>query len=964
MAVLLLGDIELVCEQDGTTIPIAGPKRRAVLAILALELGRVVPLSRICELLWGDELVPPRAKAAVQGHIAALRKVLPASGMHIETRPGGYRMSGPPEAVDHARFLTLLEQVSRSEQTSPDEHGERARADLLADALDVWRGSALAGLPGTDLQRTLAAELEELRTRTLERWARIELFGKDAGAARVIPALEAAARAEPLRESLIALLIRGLNQDGQRAQALELYERTRGRLADELGVDPGPELRTAAGAVRPVRRPEASQKAVGLPIPSIPPVAQVSAAPEFVTAASPEPGAATGLAVPQMLPPDVQALVGRAGETAYLDRMCGPGHDGPGRVVVTGPAGVGKTAAVVHWAHSVAGGFPDGRLFADLRGFDPGGPLDPAEVLAGFLRALGLPGRALPRELDELAELYQRTVGPLRLLVVLDNAACAQEVRLLIPGGVHCVAVVTSRVTLEELCVGADAGVLVLDGLAPDAAAALLTRTVGAARVAAEPGATGEIIGYCERLPLALLLCGARLALRPAWRLQDLVYELADERGRFAALDADGSHRLVGTLDLTRRRLSPDGARLLALLGLHPGADLDAACAAALLGLDEDAARRALGNLAAYHLTDETAPGRHARHSLIRAYSARLLDQEVTPQERHDASVRLLSHYADRIIAAREQLEGARSPGPRCTTDATDATDATVRVHEWFRREEPTLRALVARAGEQGDDALARLAVTVASKSPLLYFSEGKLLQEWELMTGIAVRVAERLGDAGLRARTLAAHATALTSRGRPAEAASWHERAVAAADVSGDAKVRFGALNGLQSALIALGRATDALPALEGMLGIATRLGDARRTARALNNLADAWVNLGKADLALEYADRALELLAGNHTGLDSAFVTQTRAEALYALGRREDALAATRTALARSREHHAEILEADFTTFLAGVLAEGGRAEDRAEAVGCLRRALELYERQGRETRGVRTRLAALGV
>lgn len=959
MAVLLLGDIELVCGQDGTAIPVAGPKRRAVLAILALELGRVVPLSRICELLWGGELVPPRAKAAVQGHIAALRKVLPASGMHIETRPGGYRMSGPPEAVDHARFLILLDQVSRSERTSPDDHGERARADLLADALGLWRGSALAGLPGTDLQRSLAAELEELRTRTLERWARIELFGKDAGAAGVIPTLEAAARAEPLRESLIALLIRGLHQDGQRAQALELYERTRGRLAEELGVDPGRELRAAAGAVRPLRRPATSQKAVGLPIPSISPVAQVSAAPEFEAAASSEPGAAAGaVVVPQLLPPDVQALVGRAGETAYLDRMCGPGHDGPGRVVVTGPAGVGKTATVVHWAHSVADGFPDGRLFADLSGFDPGGPLDPAEVLAGFLRALGLPGRALPRGLDELAELYQRTVGPLRLLVVLDNAACAEEVRPLIPGGVRCATVVTSRVTLEELCVEADAGVLVLDGLAPDAAAALLTRTVGAARVAAEPGATGEIIGYCERLPLALLLCGARLALRPAWRLQDSVHELADERGRFAALDADGSHRLVGTLDLTRRRLSPDGARLLALLGLHPGADLDTACAAALLGLEEEAARRALGNLAAYHLTDETAPGRHTRHSLIRAYSARLLDQEVTPPERYDASVRLLSHYAERIAAAREQLEGAQSTGPR------RATDATVRVHEWFRREEPALRVLVAQAGEQGDDELARLAVAVASKSPLLYFSEGKLLHEWELMTGLAVRVAARLGDAELRARTLGAHATALTSRGRPAEAVSWHERAVAAADASGDAEVRFGALNGLQSALIAVGRAADALPALEGMLGIANRLGDTRRTARALNNLADALVNLGKADPALEYADRALALLADNHTNLDSAFVTQTRAEALHALGRREDALAATRTALALSREHHAEILEADFTTFLAGVLAEGGRAEERAEAVGCLRRALKLYERQGRETGSVRTRLAALGV
>ena len=610
MGVTVLGPIELTRESDGSSVPLGGRQRRAVLALLALELGCVVPVPRFYELLWGEQ-VPVHADAVLQGHIAALRKALPGTGLLIETRSAGYRMSGPAAAVDHARFLTLLE------------GGDGRFADRrLSAALGLWRGPALAGLSGTDLQRRLAAELDELHAQTLERWARVQLAASNAAAA--VPALEAAVHAEPLREPLVALLLRCLHQAGSVTKAADLYDRTRKRLAEELGMDPGEELR----AVEPLLSTDGG-----------------GGAETARRARDPRPGASG--AVPQMLPPDVWTLGGRADEIARIDRACRPGQGGPGRIVVTGPAGVGKSAAVVHWAHAAAPDFPDGTLYANLRGFGAGPVLDPAEVLVGFLEALGVPVDSPRDDPAWLAALYQVTVSPLRLLVVLDDAADAEQVRPLIPEGAGCATVVTGRGGLERLSVAVSAPALVFTGLQTPAAVLVLEQYVGTARVAAEPDAAERIAGYCEGLPLALRLCGARLALRPTWTLADAVRELADEQTRLSALDVDGSERLLHELHRTRARLSPAAFRLLALLGMHAGAAVDAGCSAALLGVDVPSARRALDDLAAYHLTDETAPGRHERGSLVRSYCARLLDQEVPPQERHAALERMLRQGAD-----------------------------------------------------------------------------------------------------------------------------------------------------------------------------------------------------------------------------------------------------------------------------------------------------------------------------
>jgi DNA-binding SARP family transcriptional activator len=624
MGVLLLGPVGLTRTADGTPVPVGGPQRRAVLALLALELGRVVPRSRLDELLWGER-APLHSDAVVQGHIAALRKVLPGTGLSVETRSAGYRMLGVPEAVDHARFLQLVETGEAGGVEDPRD------ADRLAAALALWRGPALAGLAGTDLQRRLAAELADLRTATLERWARIVLAGSDA--AKAIPALEAAARAEPLREPLIALLVRCLHRAGLVARAADLYDRTCERLAEELGVDPGHEL----GAVGALFSPGSGSGRPG--------------------------GLCVAPSWPQ--PPD-RTLIGRSTELARLGLLCRPGDGAPRRIVLTGSAGVGKTSLALHWASSARDRFPDGALYADLRGSDSESERDPAEVLAGFLAALGVPRAGLPREPAELAKRYQDTIRPLRLLVVLDDAACTGRLRRLLPDGPHTATVITSRGCLEDFSVATGAAVLALGALAPQAAVSLLARTAGSARVRAEPAAAAEITAYCDGVPLALKLCGTRLALSPAWSLADSARELADDRTRIAALDVDGSERMFNELQRTRRLLSQDGSRLLPLLGLHPEAAIDATCAAALLGIDARTARGALDSLAACHLTDETAPGLHTLRSLTRAYCARLLEQEIPAEDRDAATERLARHHCDPPRRVRALAATAdREPGAR-----------------------------------------------------------------------------------------------------------------------------------------------------------------------------------------------------------------------------------------------------------------------------------------------------------
>src|SRR5450755_804820 len=327
-----------------------------------------------------------------------------------------------------------------------------------------------------------------------------------------------------------------------------------------------------------------------------------------------------GWGVPRELPAPVPVFVGRHTKLAALSQVL----DIPGGTVtaIGGTAGVGKTALAVHWAHQVADRFPDGQLYVNLRGYDPGQPASPAEALAGFLRALGIPGQGIPPETDQRAARYRSLLAERKMLIVLDNARDEDQVRPLLPASPASLVLVTSRKQLTGLAAADGAQMLSLDILPHGEAAQLLTARIGKDRAAAEPGAVDEIAALCAHLPLALAIAAARAATRPRFPLTQLAAELRGAAGRLDALDAgDPAASVRAVFSWSYQQLGPATARMFRLLGLHPGPDISVPATASLAAVDERRARRLLGELARDFLITEHAPGRYAFHDLLRAYA-------------------------------------------------------------------------------------------------------------------------------------------------------------------------------------------------------------------------------------------------------------------------------------------------------------------------------------------------------
>jgi DNA-binding SARP family transcriptional activator len=911
MRIRLLGPVELR-RQDGTPVEVAGPKRRAVLALLALELGRSVPLDRFFELLWGED-PPVQAKAALQGHIAALRKSLQGSPLTLVTRAPGYELTGVADAVDALRFEALAARAAAL--------GDAEAAATLEEALGLWSGAALADLPDTELRAALTKRLDGVRTRVMCEWAERRLR---LGSGRVaVPALEQSVRADGLQEPMVALLIRCLHQAGRTPEALVVYQNARARLDEELGIAPGRVLREALAAV-----------AAGGDSP--PPVAAVHA-----EAAARGPGAA----LPShacALPRSPVGFVGRITESRWLDRECGPDRTGGGLAVVVGPAGTGKSATVVRWAHTVSAGFPDGRLFADLRGFDPAGPADPAETLGSFLRALGVAEWAIPEDPAARAVLFREQTLERRLLVVLDNARTARDVTELLPAGSGCATVITSRHLLEDLLVTDAAACLHLDALPGDDARALLERLLTKERAGAEPEAAGRLVELCERLPLALRIAAARLVARPTWRLSDLVDELADERTRLLTLDTQGAMSVRGALAMTYRHLPRPAARLLALLAVHPGAEVNLSSAAALLDADLPGARHALGSLAAYHLLSESAPGRYGRHELIRLYGEELLSEQ-GEDVRRGAFARLLDHHLAATRDAALRLQPLLAPcgpmefEPRSSIRLPDVRSALA----WFRAEEPVIRALVTLAADQGEHERAwRLAQTANS----LYYGAGQLTDRLSCLRS-GLRAARLSGTRRALAAMEAATASALSGSGRVEEARELAAHAVERTDPGdGDAHIYALAVRALATGLAGDLGTADRMSARALDL---IRTGGYRQHADStLSNAAALKGMAGDAEAALRYAREAQALLAGHPGATFQLSAMVNEAQALQVLGRAEEAENVWREALGRCRTAGSLQLHALTEHQYAEFTLETGRVGD---AVQHLRAAVELYALRG---------------
>ena len=633
LAVALLGPVE-IGSAGGVMTPVAQPRLRVLLGLLGVAGGRMVTAEALVDGLWGEEWSPTRERN-LHALVYQLRRRLaglePGGGARLVRAGAGYRLALGPGELDVAVFGDL---AGRGREAARAGDAAAAR-ELFGRALGLWRGAALAdAAPLCGRLAGEAARLEEARLAVVEERAGCDLaLGRHGEVAGELAGLVAEF---PLRERLAALLMTALYRCGRRGEALAVYDATRRVLAEELGLDPGPEL---AGLQAQVLADD--------PALAAPAAVPGGAAPATAQATPP-------VIVPRQLPAGAGFFAGREAELKELDELldqadCEDGADEPGGAVVisavAGMAGVGKTALAVHWARRVAGRFPDGQLYVNLRGYDAEGAAVTAEEVTGwFLVALGVPAGQIPADAQARCGLYRSVLAGRRVLVVLDNARDAAQVRPLLPGRPGCLVVVTSRSALAGLAAAEGARPLRLGPLGAEEGVRLLAARLGPERVAAEPGAVTELVARCGHLPLALAVMAARAAADPGLPLGVLAEQLAVAAGAEAVgaeAEAAGGAAGPGTgrlevletgdpatslrqlLSWSYRQLSPPAARMFALLGVHCGPDITVPAAASLAGVSRAEAGRALAELADASLAAEHRPGRYVLHDLVRGYRRR-----------------------------------------------------------------------------------------------------------------------------------------------------------------------------------------------------------------------------------------------------------------------------------------------------------------------------------------------------
>ena len=649
MWVQILGSVR--AWRGGAELALGPPGQRALFGLLALADGQPLSRAQLIDALWSDQ-PPDRAVNVIQTYVKRLRRLLEpereprSASVLLPTVGTGYALHLPAGSLDAAAFRDL---VGAASAVAPDPHGT---ATLLAEALGLWQATPLADAPAL-ADHPMVVSLIRERHAALGPYA--EAMIATGGAAEALPLLAQAAAGQPLDEAAQARLIHTYNAAGQRDRAFAVYEETRRRLADELGIGPGPQLAEAHAALL---REAVAQPGAALP--------------------EPAPAAATAARGPAQLPADILGFTGRCAESAALSDLLDIGSAGVGTGIeqdaagviaaVSGTAGVGKTAFVVHWAHGVRERFPDGQLYVNLRGYGPAPPVEPGDALAGFLTALGVAPERLPADVDARTALFRSLLIGKRMLVVLDNARDAEQVRPLLPSCASCRVVVTSRSQTPGLIAAEGARPLALDPLSAEEANDLLANRLGPDRAGAEPEAVAEIVGHCARLPLALALVATRAALHPRFPLAAIAAELRADGDRLNALSVAGAETDVRRMfSWSYETLHPAAARMFRLLALHPGPDISVRAAASLGGVPLREARGRLSELVRAHLLEEHVPDRYTFHDLLRIYAVELAQAgEGNPRDRqadqHEAVLRVLDHYLHTAYAAALLLDPTREP--------------------------------------------------------------------------------------------------------------------------------------------------------------------------------------------------------------------------------------------------------------------------------------------------------------
>ncbi|MGH3305011.1 MAG: AfsR/SARP family transcriptional regulator, partial [Streptosporangiaceae bacterium] len=962
----------------------ARPQLRLLLAVHALSAGRVVPAGDLVDLLWDDR--PPKSARATQQVLAArLRKAMkgvPECG--LERHGEGYRLRIDRGLVDVHQFRSL----ARAARQARD--GTAAIA-LFDQALALWRGPALADVPATTGAEAIRSGLEEERLAAIQgRFSCLLAAGHDAEAAAEIPLVLAL---HPLSERLAGLQMLAWYRCGRQADALRVFRDLRSRLSGELGVEPGPELQRLhqqiLSADATLARPGAAawpagegNRVAGSAAPAAPAVGsadngrraaatavyeqarrlscgrpdstlavalrplheQIQAGNRALHQLPPAdtgPLHGTGVAVvPRQLPPAPAGFTGRQRELHVLTRWLDGGTSAgvPVVLVVTGTAGVGKTALALQWAHQLRHRFPDGQLYLNLRGFGPSpAPAARAEAIATLLESLGVPPGRIPRQLDAQVGLYRSLLTGRRILIVLDNARDEAQVRPLLPGSASCAVVVTSRSQCVGLAAAEGARLVALGMLTEHEAGQLLAARLGPGRAAAEPESVAELANLCGRLPLALAITAAQAATRPALPLSSLAAGVRDARARFDALDAgDEAADIRSAFSWSYRLLGEPAAGMFRLLAAHPGPDISEAAAASLADSEVSAARAALSELARASLVLEHAASRFAVHDLLRAYAAELCEEG----ERRAAIRRAADHYLRVARAAMRLAYPAEDDKPRALVvlRSTPPEPLADRMHAlaWLEAEHRVLLAMTAAAVDAGLDAHAWELPAVLSQ----HFARRGYFPDWAESQRAALAAATRLRDDAARARGHRALGDALVQLGSVAEARAHLRRALTLYRRLGDefgqavchtstsrlfnsleepaaslshARSALGlyracghlagqarALNamGWNSAL--LGRVTRGLGYCQQALELNRQVGDRFGEASTLDSIGYCWRLAGRPERAIIHYEQALEAFADTSDRYSLARTLDRLADARRAIGSHEDARKAWRQAIA----------------------------------------------------------------
>ncbi|MFC4531753.1 AfsR/SARP family transcriptional regulator [Sphaerisporangium dianthi] len=889
----LLGPVT-VAGGDGPA-RLGGPKQRAVLAALLLGANRVVSEEQLFDRVWG-EAAPASVRGQLHVHISDLRKIIGRDA--IDRRRPGYLLEVRPGELDLDAFNGAVAQAhAELAAGTADSAAHRLRA-----ALAMWQGPALGGvtepllaLEGPALQERRLSALEDYFHAQLEAGWHIHAVGE----------LRRAAEENPFRERLQSLLMLALHRCGRTPEALELYAGARDRLASELGIEPGSLLReTHLRLLRHRHRED-------------------DAGP---------PGSVGAAITPRQLPADVTSFVGRADQLARLDALLPPAgapsfaaqsSTAPSSAVpsstvpssavppagapsfaavatIGGGAGVGKTSLAVHWGHRVRDRFPDGQLYVNLRGFDPDGSMmSPAEAVCGFLEAFGVSGQRIPAGEAAQFSLYRSLLAGKRVLILLDNARDADQVRPLLPGDPACLTVVTSRDQMAGLVAVEGARPISLDLLSAAESRELMARRLGAGRVAAEARAVDQIGALCARLPLALAIVAARAATNPGFPLTALAEELREAHGDLDAFDGgDPASNVRAAFSWSYHTLSPDAARLFRLLGLHPGRYVTASVTASLAGLPARRTRLLLAELTRAQLVTEYSPGRYTLHDLLRTYAAELAHTNDSEADRRAATHRMLDHYLHTAQSAGRRFSSQPPITLNPTLDGVVPETLTEQqAVDWFAAEYPVILAAIDQAVDAGFHTHAwRL---VCALTTTFFHQRGGWLNEAMTTYYRVLDAAERRGDQTGQAHSHRGLALLHAGLGHIDQADTHLRRALDLFERLGDLAYEADANQGLTWVSDLKGRYDQVLFHAERALALFTAAGHRPGEVVALNNVGWAHARLGDHERALTYCQKALELCEEFPDQIGEATIWDSLGYAHHHLGHHEEAIARYQQAL-----------------------------------------------------------------